>query len=545
MKIDGMRGIFAVLLVFALLQAAAIIGQSWTLASVIANLWGGFGIESQLTLIAGFFGCFAANRLITYVQETMLDKFSVSRAEQLREALLTATFDAKTNVAGAMGSASLTTTATQGIDDVQEYLRIIPPKGVAMAAIAIPVLVAEFLADWPSGIILAVMFPVIMFFMIILGIKARDRARSQYESYNRLSNHFLDTLRGVDAIVASGAVERTGEEVFDSSEDLRTATVRTLTTATLSSVVLDLCAVFGVAAVAILLAFRLMDGTVALQTGLFALILAPEFFAPIRSFSGDFHASQDGKNALAAALEIAQLPPSPGADEPGAAVERQQPAQEDSALSFENVSYEHADSTSPAVESITFAIEPGEHVALVGKSGSGKSTIASLAAGLLQPSNGAVSSRGVRFIPQHPHIFADTLENNLLLYSPEAEAERVSDVLSAVGLDDLVKELPDGLQTMVGEGNHGLSGGQAHRVALARVLLDDSAQVLVFDEPTAHLDIETELELKQCVLPLLEGRAVLFATHRLHWIGSMDRVIELKDGKIERIRTVTEGGDAR
>jgi len=540
-----MRGIFAVLLVFALLQAAAIIGQSWTLASVIANLWGGFGIESQLTLIAGFFGCFTANRLITYVQETMLDKFSVSRAEQLREALLTATFDTKTNVAGDMGSASITTTATQGIDDVQEYLRIIPPKSVAMAAIAIPVLVAEFLADWPSGVILAIMFPVIMFFMIILGIKARDRARSQYESYNRLSNHFLDTLRGIDAIVASGAVERTGKEVFDSSEDLRTATVRTLTTATLSSVVLDLCAVFGVAAVAILLAFRLMDGTVALQTGLFALILAPEFFAPIRSFSGDFHASQDGKNALAAALEIVQLPPSPGADEPSAAVEGQQPAQEDSALSFENVSYEHADSTSPAVESITFAIEPGEHVALVGKSGSGKSTIASLAAGLLQPSNGAVSSRGVRFIPQHPHIFADTLENNLLLYSPEAEAERVSDVLSAVGLDDLVKELPDGIQTMVGEGNHGLSGGQAHRVALARVLLDDSAQVLVFDEPTAHLDIETELELKQCVLPLLEGRAVLFATHRLHWIGSMDRVIELKGGKIERIRTVTEGGDAR
>jgi len=540
-----MRGIFAVLLVFALLQAAAIIGQSWTLASVIANLWGGFGIESQLTLIAGFFGCFTANRLITYVQETMLDKFSVSRAEQLREALLTATFDTKTNVAGDMGSASITTTATQGIDDVQEYLRIIPPKSVAMAAIAIPVLVAEFLADWPSGVILAIMFPVIMFFMIILGIKARDRARSQYESYNRLSNHFLDTLRGIDAIVASGAVERTGKEVFDSSEDLRTATVRTLTTATLSSVVLDLCAVFGVAAVAILLAFRLMDGTVALQAGLFALILAPEFFAPIRSFSGDFHASQDGKNALAAALEIVQLPPSPGADEPSAAVEGQQPAQEDSALSFENVSYEHADSTSPAVESITFAIEPGEHVALVGKSGSGKSTIASLAAGLLQPSNGAVSSRGVRFIPQHPHIFADTLENNLLLYSPEAEAERVSDVLSAVGLDDLVKELPDGIQTMVGEGNHGLSGGQAHRVALARVLLDDSAQVLVFDEPTAHLDIETELELKQCVLPLLEGRAVLFATHRLHWIGSMDRVIELKGGKIERIRTVTEGGDAR
>ncbi|MBO7701380.1 MAG: thiol reductant ABC exporter subunit CydD [Eggerthellaceae bacterium] len=525
LKLEGMKGVLAALVVLALLQAATATGQAWTLASAITGLWNGGALADAAPFVVGFFACFALGRLLVYAQETMLDRFSLKEAKRLRGDLLATVFDTRSNAVDSEGSAAITTTATQGIDDVQRYLRLIPPKVIGMAAISLPILVFVFFVDWPSGIILGVAFPVIIFFMVLLGRQARERANRQYASYNRLSNHFLDTLRGIDAIVAAGAVNRTDADVFESSEKLRKATVRTLSTATLSSAVLDLCTVFGVAAIAIMLAFRLMDGSIGLQTGLVALILAPEFFSPIRSFASDYHASLDGKNALAAVLSLLKHDSSPTEEPP-------RKGGDSSPLSFVDVSYTYPNATVASLHGIAFSLAPCEHVALVGESGSGKSTVALLAAGLLRPSEGCVVAEGIRLIPQQPHMFSDTLENNLKLYNPSACPEDVEEVLAAVGLDALAKSLPDGLQTLIGEGNVGLSGGQAHRVALARVLLDDSARVLVFDEPTAHLDIETELDLKECILPLLEGRTVLFATHRLHWLANMDRVIALSEGEI-------------
>ena len=138
----------------------------------------------------------------------------------------------------------------------------------------------------------------------------------------------------------------------------------------------------------------------------------------------------------------------------------------------------------------------------------------------------------VRYIPQNPYIFRASLADNMRFYRPDATREQVEAAVRAVGLEALVDELPDGLDTLVGEGGRGLSGGEAHRVALARVLLDDRARVLVFDEPTAHLDIETERDLKQPMLAAMDGKLVLFATHRLHWMADMDRVIMLDGGHI-------------
>lgn len=539
MKLEGMHAIMAALVILALIQGATIAGQALTLSSVIASLWEGAGVEQQIQGIAAFFACFAIMQLVRFAQETMLDKFSLNRATDLHRKLVERAFDARTMLADHEGSAIVATTATEGIDEVQTYIRIIPPKIVGMAAISIPLLVVEFATDWPSAIILTVMFPVIIFYMILLGRQARQRAAAQYGTYTRLSNRFLDTLRGIDVIKAFGASEHEGESAYTFSEKLRTATVRTMTTATLSSAVLDLCATFGVAAVAMMLAFRLMDGSVALATGLAALMIAPEYFTPIRSFASDFHASLDGKNALEAILSMIGEETKP--DESNEFTQLATTWNANSTLEFQNVSHRYDESES-GVSGLSFALNGFEKVGVIGKSGSGKSTLANLVAGFIAPDSGTILldsvpcdltdsswKHQVRIIPQNPYIFRGTLADNIRFYTPDATRERIESAVRDVGLDELVDELPEGLDTFIGEGARGLSGGQAHRVALARVLLDENARVLVFDEPTAHLDIETELELKERMLPLMEGKLVVFATHRLHWVKDMDRVIELDD----------------
>lgn len=536
LKIEGMKGVLGALFVFALLQAAAIAGLTWALATAIAELWSGAPLSDQVPNIVAFFCCFALRRIIVFAQDTMLDRFSQSRAQVLRQQVLEAALARSENIRS-LGTATIATTAAQGIDDVQKYLRVIPPKAIGVVAVSIPLLIVTFAADWPSGIILTVMFPVIVLFMVLLGRQARDRAAKQYSVYNRLSNHFLDTLRGIDAVVAAGAVERTDREVFTQSEKLRKATVRLLTTSTLSSAVLDLCATFGVAAVAIMLAFRLMDGSITLTTGIIALMLAPEFFLPIRAFASDFHASLDGKNALAAVLNLTE-------NRDQSALHRQgEPTSLPSeiALRIRDVSYFYPESDQPAIDQLSLEISRGEHVGLIGESGSGKTTLASLAAGFLCPSSGTIEAAlPVHFIPQNPYIFRASLRDNIAFYCPDAPDEAIERAVEAVGLNAFVSELPQGLQTPIGEGTRGLSGGQAHRIALARALLDSSDRILIFDEPTAHLDIETEIELKERMLPLFEGRTVLFATHRLHWVEDMDRVVTLSDG---RLVEPSEGGD--
>lgn len=166
--------------------------------------------------------------------------------------------------------------------------------------------------------------------------------------------------------------------------------------------------------------------------------------------------------------------------------------------------------------------------------------------GFLQPTAGEILLQGqkvatlnirdwqkqILYIPQDPYIFDDTLRNNIAFYTPDVSQEQIAKAVEIVGLTSLVKELPDGLETMIGKGHRQLSGGQAQRIALARALLDQSRRVLIVDEPTAHLDIETELELKERMLPIMKDRLVLFATHRLHWMKQMNYIVVMKHGQV-------------
>ena len=546
-SLPGIRPVLAALGLLAALKAAAIIGLAFALATALDNLWHGLPLNTQFTWIAAFFACFFAKQAVGTAQDAMLARYARREVARLRKELLDASLCGHAGWVRAQGTAHVTTAALEGIDQVENYLRVILPKVVGAAFILPATLITAFALDWPSGIVLAAVLPVIVFYMIMLGRMAQDRASRQYRTYQHLANHFVDTLRGLPTLKLFGASKRHTAEVFQVSEDFREATDKTLRVATLSSVVLDLISTLGVAAVAMLLGFRLVVGGLPLFIGLAVLIIAPEYFAPLREFAGDFHASLDGRNALADILRLIDA----GKDERADAGIPRWDAQ--STIEIQGLSFSYPpdageDAPCAALQDIDLTATGFARIGIVGASGSGKSTLANVLGGFFTPQAGRITvdgrdvpldalagdswQRQVLYIPQDPHIFHATLRDNIAFYTPDASDEAIAHAVDVVGLAPLVSELPEGMRTVIGEGGRPLSGGQAHRIALARALLDADRRILVFDEPTAHLDIETELELKERMLPLMEGRLVFFATHRHHWLQDMDVVLTLEDGRI-------------
>lgn len=580
LALPGARAAVALLALASLVDACGAVGQAWALASAIVGLWRGEGLGPQLGWVAAFAGCFALRQVLACVRSGRIDRYARERAAELRLRLAERIYRGGPSFVAACGTGDAVTVLVEGVDRVRSYVALILPKLTDLAVMPLVLLAALFALDWVSGLIALTALPCMVFYMRLLGASAKEAAARQHGDYRRMANHFIDTLRGVETLKLFGRGAQQEERVYRVSERFREATVKTLRTATLSSLVLDLWGTFALAAVAIMLGFRLMDGSVAFLPSLAALILVPDFFGAVRRFAADFHATLDGKNSLASIRAMLgegdgdQEPPateagqSPAAEKPSAppcvvqavAGGSGRPADERvsaaswgpaSSLVLTGVGYAYPGEGAPALSGVDLAVRGCTRVGVVGASGAGKSTLARLVAGLADPACGVCEVDGrelaslrcdlwrrqVAYIPQDPHIFSGTLRDNLAFYRPDAPDGDVRCAVEAVGLAEAVGRLPRGLLTPVGEGGRRLSGGEAQRVALARAFLDDRRRVLVFDEPTAHLDIETELALKERALPLMEGRLVFFATHRLHWMNEMDLVVVLEGGRVVQAGT--------
>ncbi|MCC9954031.1 thiol reductant ABC exporter subunit CydD, partial [Streptococcus agalactiae] len=394
--------------------------------------------------------------------------------------------------------------------------------------------------------ILLIVFPLIIIFMIILGSAAQAKADKQYESYQVLSNHFLDSLRGIDTLKYFGLSKRYGKSIYQTSESFRKATMSTLKIGILSTFALDFFTTLSIAIVAVFLGLRLLNEQIYLLPALTILILSPEYFLPVRDFSSDYHATLDGKNAFQAIQKVLNK----------TGIKGEQLVIDDwskeSHLDLENIAIAYDQKR--VVEDVTLRFRGHQKVALVGVSGSGKSSLINLLSGFLGPDKGSLKVDGrevvnldqedwhkqMIYIPQTPYVFEMSLRDNITFYTPNASDEEVIRAIHMVGLDSLLSELPDGLETRIGNGARPLSGGQAQRIALARAFLDQNRRIMVFDEPTAHLDIETELELKEKMLPLMSDRLVIFATHRLHWLNQMDVIVVMEKGRVVEVGSYQE-----
>ncbi len=570
LALPGMRVQLAIAAALTVLQAIAIIGQAYALASALTGLWLGDPVADQALWVALFLACFIGRQVVLNPKSRIIDRYAHEQSSRLRDELLAKIFSQGPALIQRRGTGSVASLAIEGIDRIDAYLAIIVPKMVAVLIIPLVLLAFIIPHDWVSGLIAGIMFPFIVLYMVLLGKTAKAEAAKQYAQFEVLSNHFIDSLRGLATHKLFGRSKAYGDSIFQTSERFREVTVKTLRVATLSGAVLDLFATLSLAGVAIMLGFRLVDGTIALFPALLTLILVPEYFKPVREFASDYHASLDGKNALADVTAIIA--------EPDAKPEQVQLGEwgEDSELHLRDLVFSYRESTGPALDGIDAVLRGFSRVGIIGASGSGKSTLVGILAGFSAPTSGGFSVAGcvtgpgpddragsaspaapsapvelaslhqdswqrqVIYIPQNPYIFHATLRENVAFYTPDADEIAVQQAIDAVGLRELADELPRGIDTLIGEGERALSGGQAQRIAIARALLDRSRRIILFDEPTAHLDIETEYELKARMLPLMEDRLVIFATHRLHWMDDMDQVIVLDHGRIAAIGTPQE-----
>lgn len=548
--LPGAKSAIAWCIATSLLLAALMVGQAEALAWALTLLWEGSALSSVAAQLGAFALCFIGKQAASNIQAKQLELFAAARTEEFRQELAKRLYEGGAPLTQKLGTGAASTLCLDGIDNIEQYLSTALPRTVALVTVPFVLLAVIVFQDWVSALIALLVFPAIILQMVLIGSTAQVEAGKQHREYQRLANHFIDSLRGIDTLKYFGRSNEQADRVYGTSEKFRVATMKTLRTATLSSAVLDAFSTISLAAVAVMLGFRLVDGSIALLPALFVLVIMPDYFRPIREFASDYHATLNGKNTLTQVLEVlgcsAETLAKKESRTPGLQVDalKLEPWQEPSALTFEHIGISYEGET--ALKDISCSFGGFRKYGIVGPSGCGKTTLAQLLAGVLQPTQGSIVlndhaietlsmpswRKQVAYLPQSPHIFSTTLRNNLTFYQPDATEEEIAHALELVGLTSLVAELPKGLDTVVGEGGRSLSGGQSQRVALARAVLHRTCRVLVFDEPTAHLDIETEWELKQRMLPLMEGKLVFFATHRLHWLSEMDEILLLEDGQV-------------
>lgn len=554
----GVKTVFLVVAICTLAQSMAIILQAKWLAEVISALFAGSSLQEQYMTMVLFLLAFLARHGIGLVQQGVAQRFAEETGTDLRKQLMDKLFHMGPRFVRSEGTGNVVTLVLEGISKFRKYVELTIPRMMGVAFTPALVWLYVFYIDRISAVILLVTMPILIVFLILVGLAARKQTERQLHTYRMLSNHFVDSLRGLVTLKFLGQSKRHGESIGQVSESYRKATMRTLRVAFLSSFALDFFTMLSVAVVAVNLGLRLIHGSLDLLPALTILVLAPEYFLPVRMVGADFHATLDGKQAGEAIQEMIKDEANEGVNEDTGAGVGSEPLplltwKEDSELSLSSIGMHHDEEGPASLADVSFRLKGRASIGIVGESGAGKSTLIDILGGFLAPSSGEVVLDGVKlrntaskewrshmtYIPQHPYLFACSLADNIRFYAPNASDEEVERAVEAAGLSSLVQSLPNGLNEMIGGGGRSLSGGQAQRVAMARAFLSERP-VLLLDEPTAHLDIETEYELKETLVSLFKNKWVFLATHRLHWMTEMDYILVMDQGRLAESGTHEE-----
>ncbi|MBN3929348.1 thiol reductant ABC exporter subunit CydD [Streptomyces verrucosisporus] len=521
------RVFLAATVVLGLAGAGLVIAQAMLIAEIVVRAFQHHtpptGLTTPLVLLAAVS---LGRALVSWLTELAAHRSSAAVKSELRLRLLAHT-TAHTTARPDRPTGELANLATRGIDALDDYFARYLPQ-LALAVVVPAALIARILTDdWISAATIAVTLPLIPVFMILIGWATQARTDRQWRLLSRLSGHFLDVVAGLPTLKVFGRAKAQAENIRAITADYRRATLRTLRIAFLSSFALELLSTISVALVAVGIGMRLVHGELDLYTGLVVLILAPEAYLPLRQVGVHYHAAAEG---LAAAEDVFSTLET-DAPAPGTAPA---PDARTATIALDGLTVRHEGRTTDSLPPTTLTVAPGENVAVTGPSGAGKTTLLSALLGLTTPTAGRVLIAGrdlstlspatwhsqIAWVPQHPHLFAGTIADNVRLARPDATDAEVLRALRDAGAPDLSPH------ALLGEAGTGLSAGQRRRVALARAFLADRPVVLL-DEPTAALDIATEARVVDAIARLTRDRTAILIAHRPALLPLADRVIRL------------------
>jgi ATP-binding cassette subfamily C protein CydD len=516
------------ILALNLLGTVFSVGQVFVVARMLSG-------QFSARLVAAFVVLALGRAGLTYMTERLAFGVGAAARRRLRTDLMSRLLTAGPAMLRTRHSAELTAIVVDRVEALDGlFSRYIPASVFAVGG---PLLVLTALAcvDRWSALVLLGCGLLVPIAMAAAGIGAAAATRRQFLAMERLQTRFLDRIRGIATIVLYGRSEDEAQRLAQAADELRVRTMRVLRVAFLSSAALDLAAALALVSVAI----HFFAGGGDLPTGLFVLLLVPEFFAPLRAFSAAY---QDRLHATGAAEALLDVPPMPPPTPPR---DIRTVAAQGITVVFDDVRFSWDPTRSPALDGMSFRAAPGEMLVLAGPSGAGKSTIIEMLLGFIHPDSGRVIisgaditdivpqalSRLTAWIGQRPVLFAGTIRDNIRFARPEATDAEIDAAATAARVTDFAAGLPAGLDTPVGEGGFGLSGGQAQRVAIARAFLKD-APLLLLDEPTAHLDPTTEADVLESLKRLAIGRTTIMASHSAAAHGFGGKRLDIRDGRV-------------
>jgi thiol reductant ABC exporter CydD subunit len=544
-RVPIVRRAAVVALIIGALSAVAIVVQAVALATAIdRSLLHHVPLAAVRPELITVAVALVARAVLALVGELSSHRTAGTVARTLRGQLLRHTLTLGPSWLAGERPGELSLTATRGLRSLDSYFARYVPQAALAAVVPVVLLVWVATQDWLSLLVVVGLVIAVPITMIYFGREANRRTERQWRRLASLAGRFLQLIEGLATLRAFGREGHGRREVEASAEGVRVATMRTLRVAFLSALAMDLIAGFGVGFVAMVLGLRLLWGELSLQTAMAVLLVAPEIFLPLRRAGAEFHASTEGQAAAARVLDVLDLPlpASPPASDPHPAPAPARPGAPPGrvGLRINSLRVDYENRAGPALSECTLVAPPGVRIALVGPSGSGKSSVLAALLRFVVPTAGRLSLDGVgsddwdvaawrghfSWVPQRPHLFTATLADNLRLGAPEATDEAVHAVLRAVGLDELTSHLPRGIATTLGQDGLTLSAGERQRVALARALIRP-APILLFDEPTAALDAPTASLIAGAIDPFLDGRTVIVAAHEPLLLRHFDQVLEL------------------
>ena len=434
-------------------------------------------------------------------------------------------------------SSEVVQVAVEGVDQLETYFGSYLPQFFYAVLAPVTLFLVLLPVSWVSAVVLLCCVPLIPISIAAVQTWAKKLLSKYWGQYTALGDTFLENLQGLTTLKIYQADERRQEEMNREAENFRKITMKVLTMQLNSITIMDLMAYGGAALGGILAVRQFLNGEILLSECLFIILLAADFFLPMRLLGSFFHSAMNGMAASDKIFKLLDLP------EP---VKGTKEISQESGLCCRDLTFAY-EKERPILKQISLSAKKGDFVAIVGESGCGKSTLASIFTGKNRNYQGEVLFGGAQGVPlaeiseeslleqityvgHAGYLFRGTVRENLLLAKPDGTDEEFWQVLEQMKLADFLRS-EQGLDTMLAEKGSNFSGGQCQRLVMARALLHDSA-VYIFDEATSNIDAESENDIMEQIYQMKGKKTVLLISHRLANVTAADKIYVLEQGKI-------------